>query len=522
MKIRQFYWAGFVGLILIAFVFGRATGGDDSSDDGDTAESVEEEGEDITWTCPMHPQIRQDEFGTCPICHMDLVPASSGGGDRDIAAVQMSEGARRLARVQNGFVESGPLTDELRAFGQVAVNENAEVDLTAWTGGRIERLMVNAVGERVERGQLLARIYSPELLSAQRSLLQAKQNADSARESESERRLRAAESSLQAARTELRLLGIDARQIRQIEESGQARETVDIYATAGGTVRSRHVSEGDYVTTGARILSLAALDTVWGQLEIYERDLPRFSVGTPVTVTAPALGGEELEGRISFIAPEVDSQRRVARARVVLDNADGRLRPGMYLTGKMEIAHPDEEALSVPRSAVLWTGKRSVVYLYDRSLDPAGYVPRTVELGPRISDRYVINEGLEAGDEIAVRGAFRIDASLQIQGGPTMMSAIHGEEGLPETVGDAPPVEVDPEGTEFDPPINPDRLPDGVWYCDMGTTHWAQPEQGDDECPICGMRLTEHEGHNHDGHDHQGEHEADEHEGHDHGGHHDH
>ena len=514
-RLWRLRWIGVVLAVVIAFVVGRSSVDQDQEES--EAETQDGAGaEEVTYTCPMHPQIRQDEFGTCPICHMDLVPASSGGGGQSLKAVQMSEGARRLARVQNGFVQAGPLSQEVRLFGRVAINENAEVDLTAWTAGRIERLVVNAVGEEVRRGQLLARIYSPELLAAQQNLIHARRNADAARTEEGERRLRAAEATLEAARTELRLLGMEARQIREVEESGQARETVDIFATASGTVRARRVSEGDYVGKGERILSLAALDTVWAQLEIQERDLGRIQVGAPVVVTGPGMGSRELEGRIAFISPDLDEQRRVARARVVLDNSDGALRPGMYLNGKVEVAHEDEGALSIPRSAVLWTGKRSLVYVYDRGLDPAGYVPRKVTLGPLMGDRYIIEEGLNAGEEIALRGAYRIDASLQVQGGPTMMSVMHGSAELPETVGEAPKVEVAEEGTEFSPPIDPERLPEGVWYCDMGTTHWAQPEKGDDECPICGMRLTEKVGGGED-HDHEQHEQHDQQGGHHHG-----
>ena len=519
MNAMKKHWKKLVAVlavVVVAFAVGRWSAGDSDDGGGDTTASTGDEvgDEPEIWTCPMHPQIQEDEFGTCPICHMDLVPLDDGGaGDDDMPAVRLSEGARKMARVQNATVEDGAVTGELGVYGRIAVDEQAEVDISAWTGGRIERLLVQSRGERVTRGQLLAQVYSPELVSAQRTLLQALENKENAEASGSDRRARAAQASLDAARTELRLLGIDARQVEQIEDSRQARETVDIYATATGTIQARHVTEGDYVTTGDAILSLASLDTVWAQLEIYERDLRRVSVGTPVTVEVPALDGEELDGRISFLSPDVDPQRRVARARVVLSNEEGELRPGMYLRGRVEISEEGDEVLSVPKSAVLWTGERSLVYRYDRDLDPAGYVAQPVKLGARIGDRYVIREGVSEGDEIAARGAFRIDSELQIRGGPTMMSAMHDEGIMPLSDGEI--VEVPEEGTDFHPPIDPDQLPEGVWYCDMGTTHWAQPEKGDDECPLCGMRLTEKVAPEHD-HDHDHGEDFDD------GGHHDH
>ena len=509
-------WTALGALVLLAFVLGRVSGGDSVDDDEPSVE--EQAGEDdgpTEYTCPMHPQIRESEMGTCPICHMDLVPVDEAQSDDGSGpSVQMSEHARRLARVQDEEVDVGPMNGQLEVYGRIEVDEETEVDIAAWTGGRIERLEVSARGEEVRRGQLLARIYSPELYAAQRSLVQAVENKRNAEESGSERRVRAAQSSIDAARTELRLLGVEPRQIDEVQQSGQARETVDVYATASGTVQTRHVRAGDYVSEGDEILSLAPLDSVWGQLDIYERDLRRVSEGMPVDVELPALDGESRQGRIEFISPEIDDQRRVARARVVLANDDGQLRPGMYLRGTIEIGHGGEDVVSVPRSAVLWTGHRSLVYVYDDDLDPAGYVPQPVELGPRIGDRYVIERGLDEGDVVASRGAFRIDAELQISGGPTMMSAIHDEGAAP--IDDTETVEVPEGGIEFDPPIEKDQLPDDqdLWICDMGTVEWAQPEEGDGECPICGMDLTEHEAEEHD----HSEHDHSEHDqgGHDH------
>ncbi len=504
-------WVALVVVVaLMSYGLGRCTGGEDNGD-----EAAEEEAGASEYTCPMHPQIREPEMGTCPICHMDLVPADEADDDDDMPAVRLSEGAQRLAQVQMEAVESSALSGELRAFGRLEVNEDAEVELSAWTGGRIEELRVRSTGERVQRGQLLARVYSPEVLSAQKSLVQALNNRDHAREAESERRQRAAQSSVEAARTELRLLGLQSRQIEELEESREPRETIDVFATASGTVQQRFVTSGDYVDTGDPILGLAALDTLWAQLEIDERDLGRVHEGMPVQLEIAAMKEETLEGRIDFISPRVDSRQRVAYARVVLDSQEGMLRPGMYVTGRIEM-RDEEEVLSVPRSAVLWTGERSLVYRYDTSIDPPGFVAQPVKIGPVVEDRQVIREGLSEGDRVATRGAFRIDAELQVRSGPTMMSTAHDSGASPMT--DDEIVEVPDEGVSFEPPIDPEQLPEGVWYCDMGTTHWAQPEKGDDECPNCGMRLTKKEGEEGDDQDHDQDHEHRE----DEGGHDDH
>ncbi len=249
IKAKKFLWVGFLLLLLVTFLLGRTSASDDTDDEDDepAASSADAEDDDSNiWTCPMHPQIREIEPGSCPICHMELVPTddvnTDGGEHGEIGAVQLSEDAKRAARVQHDTVERTSLSDEIDVFGRVDVSEDSEVDLTAWTGGRIERLMVSAEGERVEQGELLAQMYSPDLLEAQRSLVQARNSLHAAREAGSERRKRAAESAMAAARDRLRLLGLDARQIDEIGNGGEARETVDIYATTSGTVQTRHAS----------------------------------------------------------------------------------------------------------------------------------------------------------------------------------------------------------------------------------------------------------------------------------------
>ncbi|MBA2662882.1 MAG: efflux RND transporter periplasmic adaptor subunit [Bradymonadaceae bacterium] len=442
----------------------------------------------VEYVCPMHPQIRQSEPGTCPICYMDLVAVESGraGKGSDMPAVSLSESAKRLARVRTEAAEAVALQRKIEVFGRVAVNETSEVDLTAWVGGRIDRLHVNAVGERVKKGQLLARIYSPDLLNAQQTLVQASKNLADAEASASEPRARAARAALEASKTELRLLGVDAKQLAGVLADGKAREHVDIYATSGGTVRARAVSRGDWVESGGRILSLTGLETVWVQLEIYERDLAVVAVGQPVKIQVSGLAGGALEGRIDFIDPTIDEQKRVARARVVIANEDAKLRPGMFVTASIEAAMDAAQTpVSVAASAVLWTGKRSLVYRVEDHDGELVYVPVKVTLGPRVGDRYVIEEGVAGGDLVVTNGAFRIDASLQIQGGPTMMSTRGAA-----TATSLARVEVAAGGTRFEPPVQASQLPDDVWYCDMGTVHYAQGEQGDATCPVCNMRLV--------------------------------
>jgi len=375
------------------------------------------------YVCPMHPQVRQNEFGTCPICFMDLVPVSTGGGSASDIAVTLSDAAIALAQVRTDIVRRVPLHRDLHAFGRITAPDDGDARITAWTAGRIDRLYVDTPGETVERGQPLARLYSPELVVAQETLIHARNILAGAEASGSEPRARAARAAVDAARVELRLLGLSDRQIDRLVDDGEADTYVTIYAPAGGTVMRRIAREGDHVERGAPIVELADLDQVWAQLEIYERDLALVAPGVAVQLSVAGVD-DPIDGEVTFVDPVVDPVRRVARARVVLDNPDGRLRPDLLVEATARLPVTDARGrapVSVPDTAVLWTGRRSLVYVHDPIESPPLFMPIEVELGPHVGDRYVIRSGVFPGEHVVVNGAFRIDASLQIQGGPSMM-----------------------------------------------------------------------------------------------------
>ena len=478
---------------LVAFGFGRWTGGAGVGTSGG-AETVSSSGSGAStskqYTCPMHPDVRSDSpDDTCPICGMDLVPMdeTDGGDESSIPSLELSDRAIEVATIRPQKVDRRPLRREVETYGRVEVAEASETDITSWVRGRIEHLDIRARGQRIRRGQRIARLYSPKLESVQKELLQALETAEQASdESGSSARQRSAQSAVDAARSRLRVLGMREKQIDAIAESREVREVVDVYAERSGTIRERHAFEGDWVDVGDAIASLHGLDTVWVQLDIYERDLPFVEEGMPVTLTFPNRPDVERKGRIAFIDPVIDPKDGTARARVVVSNENGRLPPGTDVRAEIEASlEGDSPPLSVPESAVLWTGKRSVAYRYDRSGQNPAFVPVEVELGPKADGRRVIRKGLSEGDEVAVHGTFRIDAELQIQGESSMMT------GLPPSQRLADSIEVPEDGKEFEPGIPPDKVPEGVWYCPMDPSHWAQGKQGNGECPICGMNLKQ-------------------------------
>ena len=400
-----------LGILLGWLIFGGSNESMENAGEHEHAEAADS-GEEI-WTCSMHPEIRRNEPGDCPICGMDLIPADEDeGGAENPNTYQMSENAMKLANVATMQVGKGEADREIRLNGRVEVNERNAVSQSSHIPGRIERLSVNTTGERVNRGQTLAVVYSPELVTAQEELLQA------ARIQESQPEL------FEAAKEKLRRWRIGENQINQILSGGEALENFPIIADVSGVITERMVDLGDYVERGMPIYEIADLSRVWVLFDLYESEIGWVQEGSTIEYTVRSLPGETFEGEISFIDPLLNAQSRVAQARVEVDNSDGRLKPEMFASGivKTNRERVGSNEIVVPKSAVLWTGERSVVYIKEDFEERAGFTLREVVLGPSLGDSYVVEEGLESGEEIVVNGAFTVDAAVQLSGRPSMMN----------------------------------------------------------------------------------------------------
>ncbi|MCG6906474.1 MAG: efflux RND transporter periplasmic adaptor subunit [Desulfobacteraceae bacterium] len=403
-----------------------------------------EQGKETIWTCAMHPQIRQPEPGQCPICGMDLIPVHARddqGGASDSDRVVLSERARALAKLRTAPVhrQSDP-SAKLRLLGRVEPNETTLKTVTAWTDGRIDRLEVNVTGERVRAGQVVATLFSPEIFSAHQDLFVAKQQVERMQKSPQASR-QAASAALDAVRERLRLLGVPDDELARMEQQQRPTRAAAIRTPYTGTVIERLATEGAYVSTGTPLYRIANLSTLWVQLDAYETDLPHLSVGQAVRFAVEALPGEEFEGEVTFIDPTLDVRLRTARVRVQVENRDGRLRPGMFAEAMVTREHRgDQGPLVVPATAPLFTGRRAIVYVEIDTDGGVAYEPRTVRLGPRLGEVYAVVAGLAEGDRVVTRGAFALDADLQIRGGASMMTAGDDrEEGLWDGVIDLSP-----------------------------------------------------------------------------------
>jgi Cu(I)/Ag(I) efflux system membrane fusion protein len=386
--------------------------------------SSEEPSTAQAWTCSMHPQIQLPDFGKCPICFMDLIPVTQGATeDSDAPVLELSPAAAALADIQTARVARQHLPVAVRLVGKVAYDETRFRAITARVAGRLDSLRVDFTGTEVRRGQSLAAVYSPELYAAQVELLSALQTAREVKEGGGTALQQTTDATVAAVRNRLRLWGLTPQQISAIEKRGAATEHLNITSPLGGTVVRKQAIEGSYVTEGTEIYAVADLSQVWVNLQAYEKDLVWIRVGQQVTFEVAALTGQTFQGRVAFIDPTLDVQSRTVRVRLDVDNQDRLLKPGMYVSAVISSPASEESPpLVIPATAPLLTGKRAVVYVRLPDTERPTFAGREIQLGPRTGDHYVVKAGLSEGEEVVVKGNFKIDSELQIRALPSMMS----------------------------------------------------------------------------------------------------
>lgn len=366
----------------------------------------------IIWTCAMHPQIRMDKPGKCPICGMELIPLSQyESSSIDPDAILLTKEAAELANIETSVVSRQKPIGEVRLYGKVQVDERLLQSQVAEIPGRIEKLMINFTGEPVRKGQALIIIYSPVLVTAQQELLEAAKMKQTQPEI------------YEAAKEKLRQWKLTDNQIANIEISGNVQNNFEIVTNTSGIVSARRVNYGDYVSKGTVLYDIVDLSHVWIMFDAYESDLPFLSIGDKLNFTIQALPGNNFAGKIIFIDPVLDPVTRVAKVRVEINNESGKLKPEMFATGIVKAnLEQYQNSFIIPRSAVLWTGKRSVVYVKQSGMDEPVFKIREVELGPMLGNSYIIVSGLNEGEEIVTNGTFSVDAAAQLAGKPSMMN----------------------------------------------------------------------------------------------------
>ena len=457
--------------LLVGFGVGRACapGGHDKASvaSGDAPAAM------VTWTCSMHPQVRLPEAGQCPICFMDLIPATAGDEvDLGPRTLQLSEAAVALAEIETAPAEKRSVAHEVGLTGKVALDETRMAYITSRVAGRLDRLFVDYTGVTVRAEDHLVEIYSPTLYTAQQELLQAIETAKRLGSGSVDVLRDTHNRTVVSAREKLRLYGLGDTQIAEIVERGTPDEHITIYAPIGGVVVHKNAIEGMYVDAGTKIYTIADLNRVWVLFDAYESDLAWLRYGQEVEFSVEAYPGEVFRGRIAFIDPLLNDSTRTVKIRVIVDNSDGRLKPDMFVSGVAKAVltdhgkvvdedlagkwmcpmHPEvvageasacpecgmdlvlaselgfssreelQESLVIPSTAPLITGKRAVVYVRVPDQEKPTFEGRVIDLGPRAGDSYVVRSGLREGEAVVVRGNFKLDSELQIRAKFSMMN----------------------------------------------------------------------------------------------------
>jgi Cu(I)/Ag(I) efflux system membrane fusion protein len=345
--------------------------------------------------------------------------AQSGAdtGTQPGATVELSDSEQNAAGIQLAEARRQPLVTEVSAFGRVEQPESQLSTISARVSGRIDKLYLQYTGQNVQRGQMIAEIFSNDLLTASeeyRLALESRKQLNAAAEPDA---IRAADDLVSASRHRLELWGLTPTQIEHIA-SGRNNPDVAIYSTTSGTVVERKVTQGQYVNAGDVLYSVADFSTVWVKADVYEADLPQIRSRQPVEITSDALSGRKIHGHVEFIEPQAINETRTIPVHIHVANPGMQLRPGMFVRAMFAVHQ--ENALTLPRSAVLDTGTRKLVYVAKAN---GLFEAREVQTGAPNNDVFPITSGLKPGERVVINGNFLIDSQTRLSGG---MSGLFG------------------------------------------------------------------------------------------------
>jgi RND family efflux transporter MFP subunit len=327
-----------------------------------------------------------------------------------LVPVQISPQRLQSIGVKTGEVERRLVEDEIRATGNVAVDETRLADVQVRFSGYIQKVFADATYQHVRKGQPLFTIYSPDLVATEREYLVAKQNQQQVAQSTVPGVVSSAASLLDAAAERLKQWGVPQQEIARLESTGQVQQELEVDSPVSGYITERSAFPSVAVQPGMRLYAIADLSAVWVQAQVFQNDLERIKIGAPATLTVNTYPGRTFTGRVDFIYPQVDMDTRTAKVRVVFSNPGLQLKPGMFVNVSLKVQMGNQ--LVIPATGILQSGAREIAFV-ERS---DGYIePREVQLGSRVGDDLVVLKGLKAGEQIVTSANFLIDSESQLQ-----------------------------------------------------------------------------------------------------------
>jgi Cu(I)/Ag(I) efflux system membrane fusion protein len=361
------------------------------------------------YTCSMHPQIHEEHPGNCPICGMKLIKVELTGGNGSTKAdrIILTATQIQLAGIQTDTIREQNTGLEKTLTGTVSTNENTAEELSARIPGRVQKLLIRTIGEKISIGQPVYSIYSEDLQEAEKEYLLARQQQKVLHNPDVDYK-----QLINAAESKLKLWGLSAAQIRDLAAFGKASAITNILSTVSGTVSEIAVHEGDYVTEGSSILKTQALSNLWVEAQIYASETAAYKVNDRVSVSFPDLAGKVIKGRVEFINPELSDASKVDLIRISIPNSQGLIRPGML--AYISIAGGRNRSLAIPASAILTNGKGSKVWV--RNAD-GSFSPKMINAGLGNSSYIPVISGLSFGDVVVTDGAYLLNSEAIFKNG---------------------------------------------------------------------------------------------------------
>ncbi len=327
-----------------------------------------------------------------------------------LVPVQISPQRLQSIGVKTGEVERKFVEDEIRATGNIAVDETRLAYVQVRFSGYIQKVFADATYQYVRKGQPLLTVYSPDLVATEREYLVAKQNQQQVAQSTVPGVASSAASLLDAAAERLKQWGVPQTEITRLESTGQVQQELEVDSPVSGYITERNALPSVAVQPEMRLYTIADLSTVWVQAQVFQNDLGRIKVGDPATLSVNTFPGRSFSGRVDFIYPQVDMDTRTAKVRVIFSNPGLQLKPGMFVNVALKV--PMGHQLVIPATGILQSGIRVIAFV-ERS---DGYIePREVQLGSRVGDNFVVLKGLKAGEQIVTSANFLIDSESQLQ-----------------------------------------------------------------------------------------------------------
>jgi Cu(I)/Ag(I) efflux system membrane fusion protein len=358
------------------------------------------------YTCSMHPQVHEEHDGNCPICGMKLIKVELTDA-ASTNTITLNATQIQLAEIQTDTIREESTGSEKTLTGTVTTNENTAAEFSARLAGRVQQLFIRAIGEKVAIGQPVYALYSEDLQEAEKEYLLAKQQQKVLHNPDVDYN-----QLISAAESKLKLWGLSASQLKNLAVTQKVAATTTIFSNVTGTVSDISVHEGDYVTEGMTVLKTQGLNSLWVEAQLYANETGSYKENDAVNVSLPDLGGTVIKGKVEFINPELSDDSKVDLIRISIPNPQGLIRPGMQ--AYIAIGGGNNRSLAVPASAILTSGKGTIVYLKNTN---GSFSPRMIKTGVGNQNYVPILSGLNAGDVVVTNGAYLLNSEAIFKNG---------------------------------------------------------------------------------------------------------